>query len=219
MTQTQSDAAAAPAPQQAPAAPGSFIQIEGVPGVPPQRITIPLGLGDVRWLRARREELTDQLREATERRESITDELVGATGGNRAGLEQQLAQIDQRIVQLTSQIAETEQLLTSAPTSFLAASEPPLPSRAGDSEAWVAVPVLLILFGLFPIVLAKTRRIWKGASDAPRVNPADNARLERMEQAIEAIAIEVERVSEGQRFVTKLLSDNSRIPLSPPRDG
>ena len=32
-------------------------------------------------------------------------------------------------------------------------------------------------------------------------------RLSRIEQAVDAIAVEVERVSEGQRFTTKLLSD------------
>jgi hypothetical protein len=36
---------------------------------------------------------------------------------------------------------------------------------------------------------------------------ATEARLERIEQAVDAIAIEVERISEGQRFTTKLLSD------------
>ena len=33
------------------------------------------------------------------------------------------------------------------------------------------------------------------------------ARLERIEQALDSVAIEVERISEGQRFTTKLLSD------------
>jgi len=32
-------------------------------------------------------------------------------------------------------------------------------------------------------------------------------RLERMEQSLDAIAVEVERISEGQRFTTKLLSE------------
>jgi hypothetical protein len=32
-------------------------------------------------------------------------------------------------------------------------------------------------------------------------------RFERMEQSLDAIAVEVERISEGQRFTTKLLSD------------
>lgn len=37
-----------------------------------------------------------------------------------------------------------------------------------------------------------------------------DARLARIEQSVDAIALEVERISEGQRFTTKLLSDNSR---------
>jgi len=40
-------------------------------------------------------------------------------------------------------------------------------------------------------------------------SPSD-ARLERVEQAVEAIAIEIERVSEGQRFVTKLLNERAQ---------
>jgi hypothetical protein len=35
------------------------------------------------------------------------------------------------------------------------------------------------------------------------------ARLERMEQAIDAMATEVERVAEGQRFTSRLLADRS----------
>jgi hypothetical protein len=38
---------------------------------------------------------------------------------------------------------------------------------------------------------------------------ATEARLERMEHAVDAIAIEIERISEGQRFTTKLLSERS----------
>ena len=33
------------------------------------------------------------------------------------------------------------------------------------------------------------------------------ARLERIEQAVDTIAIEMERIGEGQRFVTKLLAE------------
>jgi hypothetical protein len=40
------------------------------------------------------------------------------------------------------------------------------------------------------------------------------ARLERMEQAIDAIAVEVERIAEGQRFTSKLLA--SRADLGRP---
>ena len=36
-------------------------------------------------------------------------------------------------------------------------------------------------------------------------------RLERMEMAIDSIAVEVERISEGQRFTTKLLSERQQL--------
>jgi hypothetical protein len=39
-------------------------------------------------------------------------------------------------------------------------------------------------------------------------------RMQRLEAAVEAIAIEVERISEGQRFTTKLLSENSHQPVA-----
>jgi hypothetical protein len=44
-------------------------------------------------------------------------------------------------------------------------------------------------------------------------------RLQRLEQTTEAIALEVERIAEGQRFVTKLLSDTEHQPprLGAPR--
>jgi hypothetical protein len=41
------------------------------------------------------------------------------------------------------------------------------------------------------------------------------ARLARIEQAVEAIALEVERISEGQRFTTKLLSEQARPTPNP----
>lgn len=34
-----------------------------------------------------------------------------------------------------------------------------------------------------------------------------DARLSEMQQSIDAVAVEVERISEGQRFTTKLLTD------------
>lgn len=41
--------------------------------------------------------------------------------------------------------------------------------------------------------------------------PADQeARMQRIEQAVEAVAIEVERIGEGQRYTTQLLADRAR---------
>lgn len=57
-----------------------------------------------------------------------------------------------------------------------------------------------------PIARAVARRMDREAA-APRLPGDVTARLERMEQSIDAIAVEIERISEGQRFTTKLLAD------------
>ena len=62
----------------------------------------------------------------------------------------------------------------------------------------------LMVIGL-PIARAYARRI----ESAPHVPQELAARLAHMEQAIDAIAVEVERISEGQRFTTKLLAERT----------
>ena len=58
-----------------------------------------------------------------------------------------------------------------------------------------------------PIARAIARRIERGVGGGTPSLPNDvGARLERMEQAIDAIAVEVERIAEGQRFTSKLLA-------------
>ena len=73
--------------------------------------------------------------------------------------------------------------------------------------------VLFVMVGLTiigaPIARAIARRIERGTSGAGGGTALPNdvsARLERMEHAIDAIAVEVERIAEGQRFTSKLLA-------------
>ena len=80
----------------------------------------------------------------------------------------------------------------------------------------VVVPLggMLMILGIVlgvPIVRAYTKRL----DSQPRASlPAGDVtvRLERIEQAIEAMATEVERVAEGQRFTTRLLSEVRNSP-------
>lgn len=67
--------------------------------------------------------------------------------------------------------------------------------------------VTTIAVGL-PLVKAFARRVEQQAA-SPRIPSEVLARLERMEQAIDSVAVEVERISEGQRFTTKLLSERA----------
>jgi hypothetical protein len=43
-----------------------------------------------------------------------------------------------------------------------------------------------------------------------QISAVSDERIARIEAAVESIAIEVERISEGQRFTTRLLSDQSK---------
>ncbi len=57
-----------------------------------------------------------------------------------------------------------------------------------------------------PLARAYARRMDSEAKNPPLPTEVTQ-RLERMEQMLEAVAIEVERITEGQRFTTKLLSE------------
>ena len=79
----------------------------------------------------------------------------------------------------------------------------------------VIVPIVFVI----PAAVAVTK-MWfshkekmAGLGGPKQGTPLLDARLARVEQAVESIAIEMERVSEGQRFVTKLLID--RAPPAP----
>ncbi|MGK2934041.1 MAG: hypothetical protein ACSLFE_02210 [Gemmatimonadaceae bacterium] len=73
------------------------------------------------------------------------------------------------------------------------------------------IPIVAIVVGgavaiFAPLARAHARQLDKqGAGMTPEIG----AKLDRMEQSIEAIALEVERISEGQRFTTKLLADRT----------
>jgi hypothetical protein len=91
-----------------------------------------------------------------------------------------------------------------------------IPPQAVDISVAFFVMVAFIIVGL-PLARAFARRMDRRgeSASASEVTP----RLDRIEQAIEAIAIEVERVSEGQRYTTKAISDLRALPAANPIGG
>lgn len=77
--------------------------------------------------------------------------------------------------------------------------------------AGIVMVTMMTILG--PIVKAWARRLERRGQDATP-SPEIETRLARIENAIESIAIEVERISEGQRFTTKLLSEQKSVPAS-----
>lgn len=72
--------------------------------------------------------------------------------------------------------------------------------------------VIIVAIGV-PLVRAWIRRMDRQpVQSLPSADTA--ARLERIEHAIDAMSVEVERIAEGQRFVTRLMTDNrERVAL------
>lgn len=207
----QQPAPAPPAPPP-PAPSGSGVGRVTIAGAPSGITT-----ADLATLRARRSELSTQIQSATSRRNELARELRASlpNTADRAGLEARLQVLDQRIVQIEADIAETGRLMALAPqtrtattTSVRAPREAPRPRQ---DRAPLAMAFALAL--LMPIAIGFGRRIWRGGGPPQRaaalMDQESRERLARLEHAVDAIAIEMERVSEGQRFVTKLLADSA----------
>ena len=103
------------------------------------------------------------------------------------------------------QAKEAQQVLTIQP--------PPAPQDPFDAAQLRGIEIGSFVL-MIPIVLAFARRIWRGGKRAPSFDFESSPRFQRMEQAIESIAIEVERIGEAQRFTTKLLSERHPEPVA-----
>ncbi|HWH52693.1 MAG TPA: hypothetical protein VN651_14180 [Gemmatimonadaceae bacterium] len=62
------------------------------------------------------------------------------------------------------------------------------------------------------IMWLRTRARRAAAPDLSRQLDEIVARIERLDGAVEAVAVEVERISEGQRFTTRLLAERPAVP-------
>jgi hypothetical protein len=139
------------------------------------------------------------------------------------------AEVQMRNARTADQIGAAKQALNSAKEEIDAAKaqldaarnipaiaqtiQPPLmprdiiPPQAVDIAIGFFVMVAVILVGR-PLSKAFGRRIERNAQAA--VATTSTEQLNRIEQAVEAMAIEVERISESQRFMAKL----QNVPLA-----
>jgi hypothetical protein len=93
---------------------------------------------------------------------------------------------------------------------------PPAPRRKQLPEG--LVDMMMVIFGFVAVVsigtpLAKAfaKRWERKGEREQQVHLAQ--RLEAIEQAIETVAVEVERISEGQRFTSKLLAERAPVDM------
>lgn len=85
-----------------------------------------------------------------------------------------------------------------------------IPPRVQETAYALFITFAVMIIG-YPIAKAIGRRIDR-AGEPAKVPAAVASQLAQLNQAVESIAIEVERISEGQRFTTKLLSEQHQLP-------
>ena len=199
-----------PTTAQAPRAPISITTIETdaqgrtISGT----ITLPRTRTAIEELLSQREELSDQLSGVSARRRNLAEEIFETRDAAvRAGLEERLKLLDSRILQLETDLATTGRQLSLAPAELIE-SRQVKQSSGGAFDEGLMIGGLAVLL---PAILAFLflRRRWQRSTPptTDQLGADADQRLERLEQGMDAIAIEIERVSEGQRFVTRLLSE------------
>ncbi len=86
---------------------------------------------------------------------------------------------------------------------------PMIPAGAENISIAFFVMLAAVIIGL-PIMRAIARRIERGTPVAAPIPVEVRNQLEQISQSVDAIALEVERISEGQRFTTKMLAERVR---------
>jgi hypothetical protein len=165
-----------------------------------------------RGFRAQREELSNQLENLQDTRTQLMREMeqlpAGAAG--RAGIEARIAGIDARIAAMDKTMADADAQVAKAAAVPGAIVEEPRIERSGPPEEAYIVGTIFMFVFLLPISIAFARRIWKRGSVIVQAFPKEiGERLGRLEQGMEATAIEIERIGEGQRFLTKLFTEGT----------
>lgn len=180
-------------------------------------------------LQAQLAEQAQQLGVLQAQRRVVQNQLNTTAPGNaHNALDGQLQGLDEQIRRLQVDMAGTRAQFAGrlgipteriGPTGRLTFQMPPdYSSRRGpDPDAVVGMSFALAIAVAFPLAIAYARRIWRGKPSANA--PADSVapRLDRLEQAVDAIAIEIERVAEGQRFVTRVLAERPAAGQAQPQ--
>ncbi len=180
-------------------------------------LQIPQSHDDMMALLSQRRMLNDQLEQATERRNDLIDRMNEVPDAAKPGFQGQLNVLNDRITQLESSLnVISQEIAGAAPEVASMAEEPPSHDSNdpfGTFQEGVFVGGVSGVVGA-TILFLLTRWIWRkvvGRDDTPqrRALPADDSeRLKRLENGIDAMAVEIERISEGQRFVTRLMSES-----------
>jgi hypothetical protein len=180
-------------------------QVEAAPalaGIPASPATID----------ALRAELTAEKAAVT----TLTGQLVPGLSDSRVdAINQQLEDARDRVQTVQGQLDRA----LGVPQSSVAMIAPPFPI---EQIPELVLPIVGVVMGTlaFMVVGWPIARAWARRMDRRNATPAAapdmSPRFDRIEQGLEAMSIEIERISEGQRFTTKLMSEMRALPAPNP---
>lgn len=211
-------ATAAPAAPAAPSAPA----IAGTPSAP---TAVPTTRAELDGLIAKRSELENQLESLTERRQELFQQRqrMGREEGrghdNRMALiDEQTTRLEREVLSLNSAIAEGMVNVPFSSGAVVAGTSQPNRELIREVRNGAEDAVMGTMFGSAAGLLAMyvlwrgfRRWIWKKKPvPAPAITvPDQSPRLEQLQQSVDVIALEVERISEAQRFLAKVINERA----------
>jgi tetrahydromethanopterin S-methyltransferase subunit G len=172
--------------------------------------TAPSASAIYEGFKAQRRELNNQLDELQSTRREITSQMEDVSSGSNEhkALETRMTDIDSRITNVDKMLASNAAQIAQAAAIPGAVVEPPVFVRSGPPEEAYIVGTIFIFVFFLPLSIAFARRIWRRSAAVVTSLPKEiSERLSRMEHAVEATAEEVERIGEGQRFLTRLFTE------------
>lgn len=159
---------------------------------------------------AQRRELVGQLEGLQNQRSSLSDRLRDGSldGVDRKGLESQIANVDAQITAVQKHLASANEQVANTAAVPGAVVEEVHQIRTGPPEEVYVLSGMFMVVVLLPLSVALARRLWRRSAAAVTALPHELMdRLTRLDQAVDSIALEVERIGEGQRFVTRLMGE------------
>jgi hypothetical protein len=198
-----------------------------VPALPPQPSlfeinpmgpTRPLTPQEASIIRQQRSEMSSQLTSAQGRREELLNQIRTAPPGTEQGLRDQYQVLSNRIVAIETDIEASGRVLRTGQVPAGMTLVPPRSFNTGNSTddaergASLAAAILLPIGAIYMWRAFRRRR--RGGRREVEVTTEQDSRFERLEQAVDAIALEIERVGEAQRYQAKLLSEANMMPAA-----
>lgn len=178
----------------------------------------PLTDREIEAIRERRSDHSTQLNSAADRRDELAQSLKDAPPGTETGILERIQLLDSRILQIERDLEESGRLLRTGMTvdngTALVAPSTGIREMGMSDDTAAIIGVSFSVFFLLPLALGAMRLMFRRARkhQVAQPSPENDARMERLEQAVDAIALEIERVGESQRYQGKVLAEANLMP-------